>query len=172
MFPVRSMKGHEQVPHIRGKIILVALSPGLKREHGAAAAQEMHQGLLLLQSQGSRRACYWSCPFCPSCRVGSMKEYLDHIEACHGEVQVDQDGAPTMCMICNLEVRIRHSGCLPACVVKVGQVCIGKSACDTLASCQSTSSWQTYIVRCEGRGFCRARISQTLAAAGHQHCQI
>ena len=64
----------------------------------------MHQGLLLLQSHRSRRACYWSCPFCPGCRVGSMKEYLEHIETSHEEVQSNKDG-PIMCIICNAEVR-------------------------------------------------------------------
>ena len=79
-------------------------SAGLKQENGPRSAQEMHQGLLLLQSHRSRRACYWSCPFCPGCRVGSMKEYLEHIETSHEEVQSNKDG-PIMCIICNAEVR-------------------------------------------------------------------
>jgi len=84
---------------------------GIKREHGAAVAGEVEEGLELLRDAGNARACYWACPFCAEAadgaprRFGSARAFLVHVDACHEGVQLSADGVPLLCVECSNEAR-------------------------------------------------------------------
>ncbi len=87
------------------------LRAGIKREHGAAVAGEVEEGLELLRDAGNARACYWACPFCAEAadgaprRFGSARAFLVHVDACHEGVQLSADGVPLLCVECSNEAR-------------------------------------------------------------------
>ena len=80
---------------------------------GALAAAEVEYGLQLLRGARGAGAAYWACPLCPAPgggarRFASARAFLDHVDACHEDVQLAPDGAPATCGACGLEVVGAH----------------------------------------------------------------
>lgn len=81
----------------------------VKREHGDMAAADITYGLQRLRENNNLRACFWACCYCPNAapRFDALRQYQTHMQACHQEVQVDREGRPMPCSLC------QHGVCSP-----------------------------------------------------------
>lgn len=66
------------------------------------AAADITYGLQRLRANNNTRACFWVCCYCPNAppRFDAARQYQRHLEQCHEEVQVDSDGRPLPCSLC------------------------------------------------------------------------
>lgn len=110
----------------------------IQREHGQAVAEELEHGLSLLREYSNMRACFWTCPFCPSKegaprQFTSAKDFLTHVDACHEGVQLSEDGLPFVCQGCSSQARNQHAH-------HNAQQCLGSvghKICPQVSDCQS-----------------------------------
>lgn len=79
------------------RAVAIAVRAGVRREHGAEAADELMEGLVLLRERGNRGARYWLCPLCDQ-KFHSGRDYLHHVELLHEELalQVRYPGVGVM----------------------------------------------------------------------------
>ncbi|KAK9819988.1 hypothetical protein WJX72_004826 [[Myrmecia] bisecta] len=75
----------------------------VKKEQGLDATEDVAEGLSIMRSMNNRRACYWHCPCCDA-RFNTAKQYSEHTETFHEEVQQLEDGSTVSCAKCTHEV--------------------------------------------------------------------
>ena len=75
---------------------------GVQKEHGDLAVADITYGLQRLRDNQNTRACFWACCYCPNAspRFDAVRQYQRHLEQCHEEVQVDREGRPLPCSLC------------------------------------------------------------------------
>ncbi|GAX78187.1 hypothetical protein CEUSTIGMA_g5629.t1 [Chlamydomonas eustigma] len=91
-------------PEQRRELLRVPMSTllyAVRQDHGAEAAEEVCEGLVLLREQGNSCARYWACPVCDQ-RFSTSKDYMAHVEMIHEELAV-QDDRYVMCAKCQSE---------------------------------------------------------------------
>lgn len=95
------------------RVPVAAVLDGAAADGGVVAAAELEYALQLLRCGGGVSAAYWRCALCPAPgggarRFASGAAFLDHVDACHEDVQLAPDGGPAACAGCGLEVVGAH----------------------------------------------------------------
>ncbi|KAK9809368.1 hypothetical protein WJX73_009107 [Symbiochloris irregularis] len=84
------------------RVPICQLIISVRKEQGDMAAADVTYGLQRLRENRNMRACFWACCYCPNAapRFDAVKQYQRHLERCHECVQLDDDGRPLPCGLC------------------------------------------------------------------------
>lgn len=72
---------------VRDLLFFVAYLTGMRVEVGQDVVDSVCEGLVMLQEQGMRSTCLWTCVMCDQ-KFTQAKDFLSHIEVAHEEVAV------------------------------------------------------------------------------------